>query len=261
MRYRVLPYRQGSKGAKALADALGGKVLKLEGSKYLPRAGDKTINWGNTSAVEWTGMLNLPSVIRNASNKLLFFRKMKETGLEIVPSYWESPDEIPDSAFPVVCRTVLAGHSGAGIVVAATRSELVPCSLYVQYKKKKDEYRVHVGKKWEDEGLHGHPGAERTVVIATQRKARRNDTPDEAVNWQIRNHDNGFVFVRGGVNPPADVFSSARSALLASGLDFGAVDVIWNDHEGKAYVLEINTAPGLEGQTIEDYANFFKGDG
>ena len=45
--------------------------------------------------------------------------------------------------------------------------------------------------------------------------------------------------------------------LKELGLDFGAVDVIWNEHESKAYVLEINTAPGLEGSTVEDYKEFF----
>jgi hypothetical protein len=36
-RIRVLPYKQGSKSAKALATELGGKVLKLEGSKFKPK--------------------------------------------------------------------------------------------------------------------------------------------------------------------------------------------------------------------------------
>ena len=44
-RVRVLPYKQGSRGAKALATALGGKVLKLEGSKFVRRPSDLIINW------------------------------------------------------------------------------------------------------------------------------------------------------------------------------------------------------------------------
>ena len=43
-RIRILPYRQGSKSAKALAEALGGKVLKLENSSFIPREGDLIIN-------------------------------------------------------------------------------------------------------------------------------------------------------------------------------------------------------------------------
>lgn len=268
MRFRVLPYKQGSKSAKALADALGGKVLKLEGSKYQYKNGDVLINWGHPldtipqpfiqrlagldhilNGYEIDGHSEV-NKIKSASNKLNFFNKLKEVKPEIIPKFWTKKEDIPDAAFPIVCRTVLAGHSGAGIVIADNRNALVDAPLYVQYKKKKDEYRVHVGRKQSGDG------AGESVVIAVQRKARRNGA--ETVNWQVRNLAGGFVFVRGGVSPPASVTSSAVEALAASGLDFGAVDVIYNEHEGKAYVLEINTAPGLEGQTIADYASFFK---
>lgn len=253
MRYRILPYRQGSRGAKALSVALGGKVLKLVDSKFKPKPDDVIINWGNTDLVSaemshqiiWNDMrfFNLPVDIKNASNKLNFFNLMKESCADVIPNYWTSAEDIPDEAFPIVCRTVLAGHSGDGIVIANDRSSLVPAPLYVQYGKKKEEYRVHLGKKAE------------TSIISLQRKARRLDA--EEVNWQIRNHSNGFVYVRQDVNPPQSVIEAAQKAFEATGLDFGAVDVIWNAQQEKAYVLEINTAPGLEGQTIEDYKEFF----
>ena len=41
--------------------------------------------------------------------------------------------------------------------------------------------------------------------------------------------------------------------MLAVGLKIGAVDIIWNELENKCYVLEINTAPGLEGTTLVKY--------
>lgn len=267
MRYRVLPYRQGSRSAKALATALGGKVLKIDGhSTWRPTSSDVEINWGNTDPHESTLLiwnddvrgtfLNYPTAIRQASNKLLFFQKMKEKYPDDIPAFWTSPQDIPDDAFPVVCRTVLSGHSGDGIVIAQNRDGLVPCSLYVKYIKKQDEYRIHIGKSPAEivTGTDGDPF--RLTVIAQQRKARRNDV--ENPNWQIRNHQNGFVYVRQDVHPPVSVVEAAKRALLATDLDFGAVDVIYNTKEGKAYVLEINTAPGLEGQTVQDYANFFK---
>jgi len=250
-RYRVLPYRQGSRSAKALANALGGKVLRLEGSRYNPRQGDIIINWGNTNAND--NCLNDGASVRRVSNKLAFFQKMK--GNDWLPQFWEKEEDIPDDAFPVVCRTVLAGHSGEGIVIANTREELVPCQLYVKYIKKKDEYRIHLGKRYFAED--NEEKIYETVTIAVQRKAKREGF--EEANFQVRNHQNGFVYVRGGVVPPVTVLGAARSCFEKSGLDFGAVDVIYNQAQEKAYVLEINTAPGLEGQTVEDYANFFKG--
>lgn len=270
-RIRILPYRQGSKSAKALAEALGGKVLKLEGSKFTATGGDLIVNWGCSNEGIHAGIaiakwlweseltyLNAAKLIRHASNKLNFFKMMREGGYnDIIPQWWTSKDDIPDDCFPVVCRTVLAGHSGEGIVIANTRDDLVDAPLYVQYKKKKDEYRVHLGKSPAEivTGTEGNPYVINSIAI--QRKARRTDC--ENPNWQVRNHANGFVFVRNDVNPPSCVVNVARKALEVSGLDFGAVDVIYNEHEDKSYVLEINTAPGLEGQTVVDYANFFKG--
>jgi D-alanine-D-alanine ligase-like ATP-grasp enzyme len=54
-----------------------------------------------------------------------------------------------------------------------------------------------------------------------------------------------------------DVRAQAFKAMASSALDFVAVDVVWNEHEKQAYVLEINTAPGLEGATVESYARKF----
>jgi Glutathione synthase/Ribosomal protein S6 modification enzyme (glutaminyl transferase) len=247
MRVRVLPYKQGSKGAKALAEALGGRVLKLQNSRFRPRVGDVVINWGSsadTPLLSGFPKINAPEKIQTASNKLSFFLAMNASESEIIPPFWQNKEQIPEDAYPIVCRTVLNGHSGEGIVIANNPEELVSAPLYVKYIKKRDEYRVHVGST--------------NQVILVQRKARRRDTPDEEVNWQIRNHDNGFVFVRKDVTPPECVLNVAVRALVATGLDFGAVDVVYHDREDRAYVLEVNTAPGLEGSTAEDYARFFR---
>ncbi len=265
MRYRVLPYRQGSRSASALAEALGGRVLRLAGSTFRARRGDVIINWGNADfprvPFAQAEVYN-ETGLRTASNKKTFFESMPEG---LCPQFWTRMEDIPDEAFAdggqVVCRTVLAGHSGAGIVIASNRGELVRCNLYVKYIKKQDEYRIHVGMIGE---RNGYPYAEggdvpRPVTISVQRKARREG--HENPNWQVRNLAGGFVFVRQGVTPPGACIEAAHNSLRASGLDFGAVDVIWNARQERAYVLEINTAPGLEGTTVTDYANFFRGTG
>jgi D-alanine-D-alanine ligase-like ATP-grasp enzyme len=73
----------------------------------------------------------------------------------------------------------------------------------------------------------------------------------------VRNLANGFVYVFDEA-PPACVKEEAIKALESTGLAFGAVDVIYNQQQDKAYVLEINTAPGLEQRTAEAYALAFK---
>lgn len=59
-----------------------------------------------------------------------------------------------------------------------------------------------------------------------------------------RNHGQGFAFrrLKGGVEGGLELASQALTAL---GLDFGAADVV-QDRTGKLYVLEVNTAPGIE---------------
>ena len=239
MSYYVLPYKPKSRGARRLARALGGSILTGSAGP-----GDIVINWGNTQEPHRATINNMD--IRSATNKKRFFQKMQEDGKAgEVPPFWTRREEIPADAYPIVCRTSLAGHSGDGIVIAAGPNDLVDAPLYVKYIRKQDEYRIHVGRKGDNPS-----------IIAVQRKARRHDVPNP--NWQVRSHANGFIYARQNVDPPQSVLTLACSALMSSGLDFGAVDVIFNGKEGKAYVLEINTAPGLEGQTIEDYAAFFR---
>jgi glutathione synthase/RimK-type ligase-like ATP-grasp enzyme len=61
------------------------------------------------------------------------------------------------------------------------------------------------------------------------------------------------VFCHEGVNPHQQVLDQSRQACEALELAFGAVDVVWNEHYHRASVLEVNTAPGLEGVTLEKY--------
>ncbi len=242
MAFKIYPYKQGSRSARALADALGGRVLRLQGSAYRYNPRNVHINWGNSGANNFPNVLNAVNNVIVASNKLLSFELMQAEGVQI-PEFWTNQEGIPDAAFPIVCRTILNGHSGAGIVIARTRDELVRAPLYVKYIKKMHEFRIHVGRGG--------------TVISQQRKAIPNGTVP--VDTQVRNHANGYIYVREGFETPVQVITQAQAAIEALGLDFGAVDVIWNQRYQQAYVLEVNTAPGLEGTTVTDYANYFRG--
>lgn len=242
----IHPYKTGSESAKVLAGAIGAKRLKLEGSRFKAKAGRVVINWGCSTLpaeVLKCRVINHPNAVAIAANKLKAFAAMDTkariphyTADVIVAKEWLA------AGFTVVCRTILNGNSGAGIVLAENEEQLVKAPLYVKYVPKKQEYRIHVRDG---------------EVVDVQRKARRKETPDDKVNWKIRNHDNGFIFARNDVACPEDVTEQAVAAVKAVGLDFGAVDVIFNDKEKQAYVLEINTAPGLSGTTLEGYAAAF----
>jgi glutathione synthase/RimK-type ligase-like ATP-grasp enzyme len=184
-------------------------------------------------------VLNPPAKISLAANKLLSFQALAAANVPI-PAFAADRSSVSWEGTTVV-RHKLTGHSGEGIEIVEPGTELPAAPLYVEYVKKEDEYRVHIiGES----------------ITTVQRKAR--DKSNENPNWQVRNHANGFVFVREGVDPPACVRDAATGAIAALGLDFGAVDVIYNRKSGKAYVLEVNTAPGMEGTTIQEYADGFR---
>jgi len=253
-RVRLIPYRRGSKSCKALAEAIGAKQIKIDGtSRFRNTERDFLINWGSTTMlpnIDYRFVLNHPQAIEQVSNKLTFFQSISAEGFEqLVPPFYTNKEDIPDESFPIVCRTLLNAHSGRGIVIADSRDGLVDAPLYTQYIKKQDEYRIHFAYPFRGDG-------QESIILATQQKKRRLDhaNPD----WRVRNHENGFVYAREGVEVPWQAVGAAKTIFdKCTALDFGAVDVIYNAKQERAYVLEINSAPGLEGQTLEDYANHY----
>jgi glutathione synthase/RimK-type ligase-like ATP-grasp enzyme len=231
-----------SEGGKRLAEALGVKRLRHTGSTYVPKQGDVVINWGAVKLPSFHPATVVNEDVSVSSNKLSFFKAMPEgitpawSVSKAGPLWW-----IEQQGRKAVCRTVLNGSGGKGIVIAKTASEIVDAPLYVEYVNKKDEYRVHVMKG---------------KVIDLQKKARKLSV--ENPNWEVRNLAGGFIYKRHDISPPKQVLDVALECMKHLPLTFGAVDVIWNAEQERAYVLEVNSAPGLEGQTVTNYANAFK---
>ena len=95
------------------------------------------------------------------------------------------------------------------------------------------------------------------VITYVQKKIRRNGyREDPNYREDVRNHHTGWVYSNQFADRPSDVvLRSAFDAVDALGLDFGAVDVI--SRQDQAWVLEVNTAPGLTGTTPETYQHNF----
>ena len=242
---KLYPYKVGSKGAKALADALGIVQIKHEGRPL--RVKGMVINWGASALkrdlLEYD-ILNAPTAVAKASNKLETFKALTEG--KVSCPVWTPSKEVAQEAIKqglaVVCRTKLNGHSGEGIIIAEKEDDLVDAPLYTMYIKKKEEYRIHVF---------------RGEAFFVQRKARKKEVPDEEVNWKVRNLAGGFIFANKDVEIPDVARTEAVNAVAALALDFGAVDVI-HGSDGNWYVLEVNTACGLEGTTLEKYVQQFE---
>ena len=243
-RLKVFPYKIGSQSAKVLANALHVKRVR---DTYEPRRNDVIINWGRSSPVRYVRThldLNKHEAIALASNKLKTFSELSFNGFDNMPEWtchYEEAEQWITNGNKVYCRTNLTGHSGSGIVIASSVQDLVQAPLYSKATKHKYEFRVHVFKG---------------KAIDVQQKRRRLDYngPDTG----IRNHSNGYIYARSTVDYPDELLSSSIQAVNLLGLDFGAVDVGYRERDGKIFVFEVNTAPGLTGTTLDKYVQAFK---
>lgn len=232
----IYPYNSGSESAKLLAERLGAKRIKLQNSTYEYNP-DKhiVINWGNTNCPY--PALNPGNILKNTIDKLSFFRLLVSQGLLYsVPAYWTHPHDIPDDAFPVLCRTTTTGRDGAGIVVAKSREELVNAQLYTRLYEAAAEFRVTVFK--------GHG------VTDVQAKQKRAGV--ECLSEIIKTYANGWGFVRRNPEQFPGLVAFAENLLEYTGMDFAGFDIMYVD--GKYIVLEANSAMGLEGQALEKFA-------
>lgn len=257
---RLYSWNFGSEGAKQLSLALGVKRIKEEGSLFKGRKDKTVINWGrssfeNTEALKCQ-VLNDPVKVARASNKLSFYQFLDgkfnpdllvpwTTDVNVAISWLTKP------GISVFARTKVNASGGDGIV-EMTKDDpdsFVKAPLYTRYIPKSDEYRIHV--------MNGE-------AFLVQRKGLRKIDDEgkpidpNTVNWKVRNLANGFVYTRSDIKAPQAVLDAAVALAPHLELDFYAADVIWSDKTGRAYVLEVNTAPGLSGSTVGDYATAFK---
>jgi hypothetical protein len=226
----------------------------------VPRDYDRILNWGNAALDGmpgrwWSGRiryLNHPHYVAKARDKLTAFEVLCRA---LVPTVdwttdagvaddWcrEDSDKYHDGMERVAAfaRTTTTGQGGSGIVLLYSGREYGPegdvfprAPLYTRMFRATHEYRAHV------------VGDEVFVV----KKRRRNGAERNV----IRNHDNGYVYCAENVNPHPNVISVGKAAIKALQLDFGAVDILCTE-AGEARVLEVNTAPGIEGRTVDFYA-------
>lgn len=244
-RTRMLTYK-ASKGGRKLSRELGVLRLKRKSSRFRARTQDVIVNWGKTELPDrlygTTKIINHPDNVAIAANKIECLTALKEAGIE-VPKFtteMEKAKEWARNGRTVVCRTLTRASAGRGIVLANDPSEVVYAPLYTMYRPKFDEYRVHV--------VNG-------VAIDVQQKRRRHGSD---YSNQIRTAANGWVYCRTELDVPIYVYEAGIQAVRALGLDFGAVDIGYTRTSEMATVYEVNTAPGLEGTTLELYREAFR---
>lgn len=229
----IRPPVRPSNGAQTVRQALGA-AARLSRRNPIPRWYNKIINWGNSTPIQTlhpnATIFNKPEAIINASNKLRAFQKMSEAAVSI-PEYTATAPTVLDGQI-WFARTQVQGSGGEGIVVIRHGDSVPVAPLYVRYVRKTAEFRIHV--------CNG-------TVIFVQQKRRKSGLEQSADQKLIRNHGNGWVFCPVELDQVQQAWKDeAVKATQALGLDFGAVDCIVGRGDGRLYVLELNTAPGLE---------------
>ena len=171
-------------------------------------------------------------------DKIEQFRRFGASGVAI-PRVSTNVRGISEFGFKrVVARQLTNSSEGRGIVVFEKGQTPPPAPLYVEYIPKQKEFRVHVV-------YNG------VIDVAEKRKKRAHEGEREQF---VRNTANGYVFCRTNISEPADLRECALAAVRSLSREYGAVDVIWNEKLNKCFVLEVNSRPGMEGTTVEKYA-------
>lgn len=175
----------------------------------------------------------------NGIDKITQLQAFTENGVPCPPFALSKEGVASLDAKVIVARKLTRSSEGKGIEIFEKGAPIPNARLYTAYIPKKSEFRVHVFNN--------------EVILVTEKKKKRNF--EDVRDTKIRNKRNGYTYVRNDVTPPGDTLRNALAAVQALGRSYGAVDIIWNERRQQSFVLEVNSLPGMEGSTLNDYAN------
>lgn len=251
MKLVLLSYKETSKGARMVADALGVEFL-LRNSRFKSPAATICLNWGRGDYPDWskevTRWINRPEAVMRGIDKNTAFVHMQRGGVPVVPfttnraeaERWLRDGEI------VVCRRETAGFNGSGIIIVRPngRDRIVDAPLYTKYIKKDAEYRIHV--------MNG------TAFYSNIKRKNSAEKIPQGADPLIRSGSHGWYFEHMDALPSRAVCEAAAAAVESLGLDFGGVDIIEERETGRPFVLEVNSAPELGRNTLRAYKTQFQ---
>lgn len=193
------------------------------------------------------------------ADKLSQYKFFKHNGLsalefttdQAVAGSWFNAGEV------VFGRKLLSSYEGKGIIVfdpkkalesELFKKEILECKVFTKYIPKKQEFRVHVFKG---------------MVVSILEKRKKKGFEGES-DPKIRNTKNGYIFCQYGPNGgPLEISEDVRKRieLLAldarkvCGSDFVGVDIGYNQKKDNIFIIEVNSAPGIEGSNVQKYCD------
>ena len=202
----------------------GRKIARALGWEFSSTHGD--INWGCRARRRNGINFNAPD------SKAMARMAMQERGVQVPRSGFHFPIHKP---YQVVLRP-FRHRGGSCLILCEGTVDEAEGFYWQEFIEKSQEFRVHVA--------HGK-------ILCVSEKPQQVE-----VAWNLH---------------PAEVFSTVDrrdwnlgvclesvKAVEALGLHFGAVDVCL-DRDGEAYVLEVNMAPGIEGDyLLGKYCKYFQ---
>jgi glutathione synthase/RimK-type ligase-like ATP-grasp enzyme len=218
---RLVSKKLGSNSLKALAEGLSTKLGYRVWRSKTPKLNRNNITYGDCKdklfQYQWFQANQVPG---------LPFTTCKET----VNQWLQEGRE-------VVARTLLRSSEGKGIIILSPGDIVCNAPVYTQYRKKKREYRVHVFKD---------------QVVQVLEKRKRKEFNGE-VNTKVRNTANGYVFCSQDVVEPEGIRELALKASKVTNSDFKGVDIGYNEKLNELFVIEVNSAPGIQGSNVDKY--------
>lgn len=220
------------------------QLLLERGLTLVESNGDAVISYG----VKYTGDKPALNALAGGRTKLDELGILVRHGIRTVPTWvpktrdgslslesLNGGDDAP--GYPLLARKETHMH-GKDIMPVFQPEDLswrmaAGAAFFTEYIPRQTEYRVWVYRR-------RHLGAYEKVMLYPEKY--------RFIGCNYRNGF-GFKFVP-FVELPEEAFKLAANSVHAMSLDFGAVDIL-KGKDGRFYVLEVNTAPGVAGLTRE----------
>lgn len=293
----IYVYRKASStGARELSQAVGGKRWRgrVRPIAEVVKPGDSVICWGEAlPAMRGVNVLNGAPI----ANKLSDALKLKEAGIATIEAARQKPApvaaapppannvkpvweeaveaaedfiEIPFAPVNPVFQAGVRDFNGimSRLLQAMAAPPVAPAAPAAQAEwlgrtlnhvggidllnpaAQAPEYWVKKESIVEEIRIHSFNGKSIRAGIKRPR-------PGVQQHPWIRSYDGGWSIIYDGFESKKAQRELAHAAVKALGLQFGAVD-LGKRADGKWMVLEVNRAAGLEGGTVEAYANAIK---